>query len=243
MAAPLVLLHPFPVDGTFWEPLRAQLRTERRVLAPDLPGFGGAPRVTEPRMEALADAVAGTIAGLPGGRAVVAGLSLGGYVTLALVARRPELVAGLALLDTRAEADDEAGRARRDGALAAIGAGGLPAFLEGFLPSLMAPGAPPRAREALAAMAARQPVEGVRDALMAMRGRADRVAGLRDIALPTLVLVGAEDTVTPLPSARTMAELIPGAELRVVPGAGHMSALEDPAAVARELEAFLARCP
>lgn len=239
--APLVLLHPYPTDATFWDAMRPHLRAGRPVLTPEVPGAGAAPADPDWTITGMADEVARRIAGwAPHGRAVVMGVSMGGYVAQALVARHPERVCGLVLADTRAEADDDAALAARADAIARVEADGPAAYLADFLPRLLAPDADRGVRDALAAIAGRQTPASITSALRALAGRVDRRPDLPAVACPTLVLVGSEDAVTPPAAARLIAELVPGAQLHTLAGAGHMSPLERPAEVAALTEQFLA---
>lgn len=240
-STPLVLLHPFPADATFWDPLLTHMQGGRPVLRPEAPGFGDAPRRDGWSIADTADDVARHLAAwAPGGRAVVMGLSMGGYIALALVSRHPETVAGLVLADTRAEPDDDAALATRADAIARIEAEGTAQYLAAFLPRLLAPDADHHTRDALAAIAARQAPHALTGALRALAGRVDRRPDLPAVACPTLVMVGEHDAVTPHAAARVMADGIPGARLEVVAEAGHMTALERPEAVALLVERHLA---
>jgi pimeloyl-ACP methyl ester carboxylesterase len=175
-----------------------------------------------------------------GGRAAVCGLSLGGYAALALVARHPERVAALVLADTRAEPDTAEAAAGRHRAAALVRGSGPATFLDEFIPPLVAPG-DEAALAAARAIADAQDPEAIAGALEALAGRADRRHDLAAIAAPTLVIVGSEDTLTPLPFAETLAEGIPDAELVVIEGAGHLSAMERPEEFAGAVRDFLSR--
>jgi pimeloyl-ACP methyl ester carboxylesterase len=238
-ASPLVLLHPFPFDAEFWTPLGAVLPADRPVRTPEFPGFGGAPLEDGVTIDGVADRLAGEIAREPGGRAVVCGLSLGGYIALSLAARHPGRVAALVLADTRAEADDPAARNGRDAAIARVRSGDVSGFLDSLLPRLLAPHAPPDVVARARRIALRQPPEGVVAALAALRSRPDRRPDLPRIAVPTLVIWGREDRVTPEEAARALAAGIPGARLEVIPDAGHLTALERPEEFAAILAEFL----
>ena len=238
---PLVLLHPYPVDAGFWDPVRAQLHPGRAVLAPDAPGFGAAAPEAGWTVAGYADAVAERIgAWAPGGRAAVCGLSLGGYVALAIAARHPERLAALVLADTRAEPDDDAALAARADGIARIEAEGPEGYLRDFLPRVVSPVADAATREALADLAGRQTGAALCDALRALAGRVDRRPDLPSVACPALVIVGADDAATPPAVARVMADGIPGARMEVVPEAGHMTALERPEVFAALVEGHLA---
>lgn len=239
MAPAVVLLHPFPLDPSAWDAVAASLRPRHEVHAPALPGFGGAARLARPSIDGYADAIAALIADLAPARVVVAGNSMGGYVALSLAARRPELLAGLALVDTKAEGDDPAQREARDRGIATIRDEGPAPFLDALLPRLLAPGAPGALARHVRAIADRQDPEGLADALAAMRDRPDRSPDLAGIDAPSLVVVGEEDAGTPPGVARALAGALPRARLEIVPRAGHLVPLEDPATLARLLEELL----
>jgi pimeloyl-ACP methyl ester carboxylesterase len=236
-----VLLHPFPLDASVWGAVRPLLAGDRPILTPEFPGLGAAPTQDEPSVDGFADAVATRIAeGVPGGRAVVAGLSLGGYVALALAARHPERVKALVLSDTRAEPDTaEAAAARRESADQVLREG-AEGFLDGFVPALVAPGDHASLHAARAIAGAQRP-EGIAGALRALAGRADRRPDLAAMDVPALVIVGSEDVPTPPPLAEAMAAALPDAELVVIEGAGHLTALERPTTWAAAVGDFLDR--
>ena len=237
----LVLLHPFPMDASFWGPMWRELAADVTLLTPEFPGFGAEPLGAAPSVDGFADVVAAAIRAEEAGPATIVGLSLGGYVALALAARHPDVVASLVLANTRAEADDEAGRRGREAAIDTVRIDGLGAFLGALLPRLLGPAASAEARERADAIAAGQDPQAVCLALEALRDRPDRRADLPRIAAPTIVVTGGDDTVTPLEAARTLADGIPGATLAVIDGAGHLSALELPAAFAAIVATAIAR--
>lgn len=235
MAVPLVLLHPFPLDPRAWDDVAGRLGGGREILVPGLPGFGGTPPLAAPSVDAFADGVAERIASVPGGRAVVAGVSMGGYVALSLVTRHQGRVAGLALVDTKAAPDDEAAREGRDRGIAAVTAGDLAGFLDGLLPRLVAAGAGDDVRRRLRTIADGQEPASVAGALLALRDRPDRRPDLGAIGVPTLVVVGEEDQATPPAVARELAEGIPGARLLVLEGCGHLPLIEAPERLAEAI--------
>jgi len=241
---PLVLLHPYPADATFWNRLRTELHGSRPILAPDAPGFGGTPALPGWTIATAADRIADTIAQTtPGGRAHVMGLSMGGYTALALAIRHPNRVVGLVLADTRAGADDAAARTARRGAIADVRAGRRTAYLAQAISNLVADTAPQDVRDELAACVARQPDASLVDALGALAGRPDRRGELGAIASPTLVIVGTKDTITPLAAANELATGIRTTRMAQIVGAGHLSALERPQAVAEVVDEFLDGLP
>jgi pimeloyl-ACP methyl ester carboxylesterase len=165
---------------------------------------------------------------------------MGGYIALALMKRRPEKVRALALVDTRAGADDEAGRARRNEAIATLRSGGVAPIAQAMLPKLLSPEGLKKADlvERASRIMTRQKAETVEADLAAMRDRPDQTASLLSIAVPTLVVVGELDVLTPPSESQAMTAAIPGARLVVVPGAGHLAPMERPRAVAAALGEF-----
>jgi pimeloyl-ACP methyl ester carboxylesterase len=238
---PIVLLHPFPLDARFWEPVAAELGAERTVIAPDFPGLGQGPLEEAPSVDGFAAAVADSIAAeAPAGRAVVCGLSLGGYAALALAARHPERVTALILADTRAEPDTPEAREGRHAAARSVREHGPRAFLDDFVPRLVAPGDAVHLATARAIADSQEP-EGIARTLEALAGREDRRPDLAAMDVPALVIVGSEDVLTPVSFSDVLVAGLPDAELVVIPGAGHLTALEAPAAFTAAVGGFLAR--
>lgn len=223
--AHVVLLHPFPVDHRFWDPVAQRLEAAgHQVMAPDLPGFGQ--RAAEPgwTMNGEADRLAAQV---PEGATVV-GLSMGGYLALALARRHPQALGALVLADTRAEGEAPEGLEARRAAAAGLMSAGTQEFVEAFVPRAMWPGAAPAAVERLRQLASAQTAQAMADATLAIASRDDQVDLLPAIAVPTLVVVGEHDAVTPPELSTAMAAAIPDARLAVMGDAGHMTALEHP---------------
>jgi pimeloyl-ACP methyl ester carboxylesterase len=224
----LVLIHAFPVDAAMWDRQVASLGTDDEVLAPFLPGFGGSPSAGDVMtMDAAADFVAGEMdqAGLD--RAVVCGLSIGGYVAFSLWRRHRRRIAGLALADTRAEPDDEAGVERRKAVAHKARTEGSEAIAENP-PPLLSDAADDALWEQVKEMIRRSPGEAIAAASLGMAERPDSRPVLPEIDVPTTVIVGSADALTPPAMSETMARAIPNAELVTLNGAGHLSNLEDP---------------
>lgn len=239
---PVVFLHGYPFDRTMW---RDQLLTleRHRLIAVDLRGFGvseqGDPRVS---IEQYADDIAALLDVLAVPRAIVVGLSMGGYVALAFAERHPERLAGLALIDTRAEADSADARAGRSATIATIASEGTAGPNTAMAAKLFAEDTAAEVRERVRAMMARAEPAAMIAALGAMRDRPDRLGTLGALSgVPLLVMVGTEDRITPPLDSRKMAEAAPGAELVEVEGAGHLAPVERPATVNEALQAFLDR--
>ena len=237
----LLLVHAFPLDARMWDTEVAALSGEHRVLAPSLPGFGGTPPAGEVMtMDAAADFLAAELDRAGIDRAVVAGCSMGGYTALAMWRRHRDRIAGLGLIDTRAEADDEAGKDRRRGAAEMVLAKGSEAIADSP-PPLLSAGAPEELWDRVKGIIREQPAEAIAAASLGMAERPDSQPDLPGIDVPTLVLVGADDTLTPPPLSQMMAAEIPDAVIEVLPGAGHLSNLEAPEPFLEALRALLRR--
>jgi 3-oxoadipate enol-lactonase len=241
---PLVLLHAFPLSRAMWRLQREELQDRCRLITPDLPGFGGsAPFRGPPSVDQMADDVARLLDGLKIGQAVVGGLSMGGYVALAFARRHAGRLRGLVLADTRAEADDAAGKANRDRLIAFAAEHSARDVLEQMLPKLVGKRSAaehPEVLDTVRLIADNQTSAAVIDALKAMRDRPDAVPVLATIAVPTLVVVGRDDELTPPARAEAMASSIRGARLVILDGAGHLSNLEQRIAFNQALRDFLA---
>lgn len=248
---PLVLLHGFPFDASMWDDVVEDLTdADVPTIAFDAPGFGQSEIPDgEPSLELAADAVIATLDELGVERAVLAGLSMGGYIALAVTARHPSRVAGLALLDTKASADTDEARANRlkvaDAALGEKGADAVAPMLTTLLGETALEGEPDVVQQHREWLAAAPPA-GIAWAQRAMAARPSRFEVLEDLAVPGLVLRGAEDVVATQADAEAMATAMRrhggDVELVIVPNAGHMTATEDPTAVAAALEEFWRRC-
>jgi pimeloyl-ACP methyl ester carboxylesterase len=231
--APIVLLHGFPFNRVMWEPQIAALRSTYRVIAPDLRGHGGSPAPGVVfTMDDMADDVIELVDRLQvDGSLVVGGLSMGGYVALSLVARWPGRVRGLMLLDTRAAPDTpDAAQKREETAEAVLAAGNPAALLEALVPRLFSETTlkrHPERVERLRTIMNTATATGVAGALRGMAIRPDRRADLAHIKVPTLVLVGEDDVISPPDEARELAGAIPNARLAVIPEAGHMAPWEN----------------
>ncbi len=230
---PVVLIHAFPMSSALWEPQLEALGAFR-VLIPDLRGFGGTPLLGPWLIEHAAADILETVPG----EAVFVGLSMGGYVALQIAAAAPDRVRGLVLCDTRAEPDANENKAKRAAAIDFIRKNGVGAFLGPFLKDAVAE---PKALEFLRGVASQSSPEAVMAALAALAARPDAVPGLAKIKVPTAILVGSQDKITPPPLSELMSSRIPGAELHLIPDAGHFSNAENPAAFNDRLVSFLKR--
>ena len=235
----LVLLHGFPFSGAMWRPQVADLSKRCRLIVPDLPGLGHSEPISNPHLARWADHVVVLLEQLRVTKAVVAGLSMGGYVALALARRHPSLLTGLILANTRAAADDEAARLRREQTAQAVLAGGSAILVAQLLPKLVSPHAPPSVVAELEALIRAAPATGVADASRAMARRDDSTGLLKKLAMPVLVITGSEDALIPPAESEQMVAALPRGMLEVIPGAGHLSNLEAPEAFNAAVRRFL----
>ena len=243
----LVLLHAFPLAAEMWRPQLDAVPAGWRFVAPDLRGFGQSPvgDLTLPlSVDDDARDVLALIDELGLDRAVIAGLSMGGYVAFALLRLAAARVAGLVLADTRPEADDAVARTARDGMTETLRQGGAAAVFGRMLPGLL--GATTRTTrpdivQQVRELAVAQPVDGIHRGIQSLRSRPDSTPLLAAVTCPTLVVVGDEDAITNVDNVRRMHGRIPGAELAVIEKAGHLSNLEQPDQFNRVLAAFLSR--
>lgn len=243
---PLLLLHGFPLDHRMWsrqEPLAEQVR----LIVPDQRGFGGSTGPGPESIPQLADDAVALLDALHvAGPAVVCGLSMGGYVAQHVAVRHPDRVAALILVDTRLEADTPEVRAGRVDLAAKVGRLGQGLVADAMIPRLLA--ASPEAlatagrseiEAELRRMIASQPVATIQAALAALGARPDMTEALRHLHVPTLLVVGAEDTLTPPACMEEAERVIPAARLLIVPRAGHMTPLESPAVFNAAVMEFL----
>ena len=242
--APVVLLHAFPVHAQMWAAQRAALADGWRVITPDLPGFGRSPRLEgEPSLDLVADAVVTTLDDLGLERVTLGGLSLGGYVAMAVLRRHPDRVDALVLADTKASADPDAARANRERiAATVVDERSVRVLLTDVLPNLVGKRTKRRRGEVLRAvtdMVRTADPDAVAWIQRAMAARPDSFDVLRAATVPTLVLVGDEDELTPPAEAQAMVDALPDARLVTLEASGHLSAVEVPEAVTFAIRAFL----
>jgi pimeloyl-ACP methyl ester carboxylesterase len=231
----VVLLHGFPLSGAMWKEQITGVGSIYRLIVPDLRGHGASPAPDGVyTMDEMADDVIELLDTLSlDGPVVVGGLSMGGYVALSLVVRYPSRVRGLMLMDTRAGADSpDAAQKREEMARTVMATEDTSPVIESMLPRLFAKRTLEERPERVALL--REVMEqttprGIAGALLGMACRPDRRGDLANIVVPTLVMVGEEDVITPPAEAQALADAISGARLEVVPNSGHMAPYENPA--------------
>ena len=241
---PVVFLHAFPVHSAMWAPQVEAFAGLHRCITPDARGFGGSTagssRLT---IDGMADDVAALLDALAIERAVLVGLSMGGYAALAAVRRHRDRIGALVLADTRAAADTDEARAKRAALIALAREEGSDAVAAKQVVGLL--GKTTRRRdpelvERVERMMAEAAPESIVAGAEALRDRPDATPLLPTIDVPVLLLCGDEDVITPADEMRAVAAAIPGARLELVPEAGHLSNLENPAGFTEPLRRFLA---
>lgn len=232
---PFLLLHALGCDATLWTGVVAALPPDVGLLIPELRGHGGSTLGWRaPSVDLWADDVVRLVMQKAIERPAIVGISMGGYVALAIAAAQPGLARAYAFVSTTAGPDDEAGRQRRAVSIATIRRDGWRAYLQETLPTLLGAGRVhvSERREHVGRMFARAGDTGLPPALMALAGRPDRRAMLMSIGVPTVAIVGETDEVTPPDRARAIAAAISGARLHVLEDTAHLSVLESPSRVA-----------
>jgi pimeloyl-ACP methyl ester carboxylesterase len=240
----LVLLHAFPLNARMWDSQLAFAGQGWHVIAPHVRGVDGAE--ADPPTDTLDDYVADLIDLLDALRieeAVVCGLSMGGYLAFALLRRAPNYVRALVLADTKSEADTAQGLEARERMLALVSSKGPAAVAEEMIPRLLGPStlaARPDVVQRVRELTVANSAVSIAGAIRALKSRPDSTPLLSSLRIPTLIIVGEEDAVTPPASAEDMHRRISTSELVRIPASGHLSSMEQPdafnAAVARFLE-------
>jgi pimeloyl-ACP methyl ester carboxylesterase len=243
---PLLLIHGFPFNHGIWGPQIETLSNHANVIAPDLRGHGQSPPTAGPySMELLADDCAGVLDGLGVDQPViVCGLSMGGYVSFEFYRRHPKLVAGMILAATRADADSEETKAKRDNAALLTEMHGTGSVIDSMLPIVMAPQTyqdKPELVAQVAGIMANTSPSGMISALMGMKSRSNSIPTLGQIKVPTLILHGADDQIIPVSESETMHAGLPGSHLEIIPDAGHLPNLEQIQLFNQAVEKFLSQ--
>jgi 3-oxoadipate enol-lactonase len=240
--APILFLHAFPLDRSMWAPQLGALVRQGRCIAADHRGFGGSSAAEPYSMDQYADDAAALIDALGAGPAIVTGLSMGGYIAFAFWRRHRAKVRALVLADTRAGVDSDEGRDKRRRMIEVARSRGSSTVADMQVNSMV--GETTRERrpevvETIRAMMAAAPVEGIIGAQEAMLARQDSTSTLETIDVPTLILVGAEDSLTPPKEAQAMHERIRGSRFEILDQSGHICNLEQPAAFSHVMSEFV----
>lgn len=244
-ALPIVLIHGFPFSHEMWAPQIALLEKQFRVVAYDLRGHGksgvGDGQYT---LEFFVDDLVGLLDHLEIEKAALCGLSMGGYIALRFAERNPERLLALILADTQAKADSNDAKLRRAAAIKSVKTNGVEAYAESFVKSAFAPqtfASKSDVVEAIKLIIRSNSSLGICGALLALLSRTETTEALLGIRVPTLILVGEQDALTPPSASQEMHNRIPNSEIHLIPNAAHMSNLENSGEFNKHLLDFLER--
>lgn len=242
---PVVFIHGFPFNHSMWEPQMLALPNDIRAIAFDVRGHGDSDVADGIySIEFFVDDLIALLDHLVLKQVVLCGLSMGGYIALRAMERHPDRFKGLVLCDTQSVADSNEARVKRSASIRAVRTNGVRSFAEGFVKAVFTPqsfetksGAVDKIRNAIEANA---PL-GICGTLVALASRTDTTASLSQIKVPTLILVGEQDAITPVSASQSLHDKIPGSEMVVIPNAAHMSNFENTEAFNAALLKFLKR--
>jgi 3-oxoadipate enol-lactonase len=239
----LVFVHGFPFSRGVWKAQVESFKKDFQVLSYDLRGMGKSSLGPAPQLlEAYVDDLIALLDKLELKHPVLCGLSMGGYIALRATEKLKDRFAALVLCDTRSESDSDEGKIKRAAGIKAIREKGVAAFCRGMILNLLAPATlkeRPAVGKGLLKLMQANSADGMSNALAAMAGRSDTSSIFKDLQIPVLVISGAEDALIGLDVAKAMAARIAGATLAVIPGAGHVSNLDNPEEFNRSLGSFL----
>jgi pimeloyl-ACP methyl ester carboxylesterase len=243
----VVLLHPFPANHEVWMPVAETLAPRYRLLLPDLRGHGESqPGEGPATMEKHAADLLCLCQDAEVRRAVFAGVSIGGYILFEFWRRYRDRVSAFVFCDTRAQADTAEGRTARLAAADDVCRRGVDPFLDSMIPRLLGKSTQRNRPDVVAAarrMMGNSTPAGISAAQRGMAERPDSGPTLETINIPTLILAGEEDTLTPVADAKFLHSRIRGSRLQVIPRAGHYAPLENSPACASILREFLQGLP
>ena len=244
---PIVLLHGYPFNSSMWREQSEALSENHRVITPDLRGHGRSSATLAPAtIDEMARDVAALLDELRIERAIIGGLSMGGYVAFSFYSLFRERVDALILADTRPQGDTEEAARNREQQAEKILKEGMESIADDFLKKVLTPAtlnARPEIVARVREMITRTPPAGAAAALRAMAVRADQTKLLPEITVPTLIIVGSEDALTPPKDAELMQREIPDSRLKIIEGAAHLSNMERSAEFTNALQAFLDELP
>ncbi|PBQ32902.1 alpha/beta hydrolase [Sphingobacteriaceae bacterium] len=227
---PVIFIHGFPFSKESWRPQFEFLKETHRVIIYDLPGFGGSTTDTEETsISFFADNLIHFMDALQIEKAVVCGLSMGGYILLNAVERYQDRFEAIILSDTQCVADTDEGAKKRYDTIKEIEAKGLNEFTEGFVKKAFSKETQAKKAElveSIKQVILSNPQKSITAALKAMAGRKETCSGLENISLPTLILCGEEDELTPVAQSQKLFDAMPNAEIHIIASAGHLSNLE-----------------
>ena len=240
---PLIFFHGFPFNKSSWDPQMNQLKKAHRVLSFDLRGYGKSETGSERfSMDLFADDLVAFMDALKIEQAIVCGLSMGGYILLNALNRYASRFAAVVFADTQCIADTPEGREKRHQTAAQVAKDGMNGFTEGFIGNIFSPKTLDARKDIVEGM--RQMVNAARPAvvvktLMALGEREETCSTLGDIKVPTLILCGEDDKITPPTQADKLHKGIAGSELNIIENAGHVSNIEQAEVFNSHVESFI----
>lgn len=241
---PIIFLHGFPFDKSMWELQLEFLKFNYRLIACDIRGFGKSKDEDSPlSIDLFADDLIQFMDKLKIEKAIICGLSMGGYIALNALKRFPERFTGLVLADTQCIADSPEVKKNRYKTIDEIEAIGVAEFNEGFIKKVFHKDSFTNNKEVveqLKTVVSANSQHSITQGLEALADRSETCSSLKDISIPTLIICGRQDEVTPLAQSESMHSSIKGSVLKVIENAGHVSNLEQPHEFAKHLSEFLA---
>jgi len=239
---PIIFVHGFPLSHEMWQP-QIEVLEKFRVIAYDVRGHGKSGVGDGQYMiEFFVDDLLGLLDYLKIRKVIICGLSMGGYITLRAVERSPDRFIALILVDTQSRPDSNDVKLRRANLIRLVKTEGVKAFSESFVKALLTPDTFTKKTvivEKLTQIIRGNSPLGICGTLVALASRTDTTESLPHIKVPTLILVGMHDLLTPPSVSQEMQSKIPGSEIHLIPNAAHMSNLENPEEFDKHLLSFL----
>lgn len=240
---PVIFIHGFPFNKSSWEHQLDLLKNEYRVVAYDVRGHGHSDSGTQPfSVQQFVTDLFLLMDALDIKKATICGLSMGGYIALAACKQDPQRISSLILCDTQCVADTEEAKIKRNDTILAVQANGLQQYATDSTEKLFSKTSltdKPKVVSAIEEIILHTPMETITNTLMALAGRSETCSSLHAIKVPVLIVVGADDQITPPEAAQKMHKLIPQSELKILEDAGHLSNLEAPESFNMHLLTFL----
>lgn len=244
---PVVLIHGFPFSSEMWNGQTQMLQASQenlRIVTYDLRGHGQSDVGDgQYSIELFVDDLIALLDHLKITKTILCGFSMGGYIALRAIERNPDRFRALVLCDTMSAADSNEAKIKRANSIKLVKKQGVGRFAEGFLKAVFAPKTfetQPEIIDEISRIVLSNSPAGICGALLAMAGRTDTTEALSRINIPTLILVGEHDAVTPPNAAKNMQDRIPNSKLQLIKNAAHMSNLENPKVFNEQLIKFVA---
>jgi pimeloyl-ACP methyl ester carboxylesterase len=240
---PIVFVHGFPFDHIMWDAQVGEFSGDYYCIRYDIRGLGLSPAGDgQFTMELFVDDLEKIINELKLKNPVLCGLSIGGYISLRAIERMQEKFSALILCDTKAVADDNEGKLKRAAGIKQINSGDLDGFIESFILNCFGKKfvqeKNPEFKKVVERSKKNNPL-GVKGCLLAMAVRTDTTGTLSKINIPTLIICGSEDKLTPPEVMKTMADKMQNSKFVLVDDAGHMTPIENPQLVNKSIKDFL----